>query len=706
MNQIRRSILNRLLLLNIAGLSVVALGLVLYGLVSANRTEERISAQLLPMVKVSAERQMRALAVETTQTLREVFLEANHQAESLVQGTLTAKSNGAADARVMLQRSVKNQAATTNRTLGTYIVLNQNELGTDANFKGNKDAGSNEAGRFAPYWLHGDSGALEYQESTEEDLSDATVEEGQAANWWYQCPLQKKAPCVIDPYLDTSVNILMASVVRPIIADGTLIGMSGTDIRLDFLQDLLTQANAKIYGGKGRILLLGANGVIAADSRGPELIGKNAGASLGGQMQLIRDAVRDNRPATSIKDDDEIVHAVFPFALVGGVSTWAVYMEMPKAVVLAEAETVSTTLGEARRNTIIGQLIVGLLILAGAAAVAVAILRKVVNPIREVASVVKDVAEGDGDLTVRLPELSQDEIGELARNMNVFVGKLQGLIREIKGSADTVNGAADITATIARRNSEGIARQQHEIDQVATAVNEMAAAVQEIAASANRAAEGAGRATDSAKNGRQIVVQAAEQVRTLARDIADTSAVINHLQSESDKIVAILSVIRGIADQTNLLALNAAIEAARAGEQGRGFAVVADEVRTLAKRTQDSTVEIQQMVDAILKGTRDAVDAMERGQGRVEESVGLAQNAEQALIQVTDAIGQISDMNAQIATAVEEQTAVTEEVSRNITTIGQVAFELASSASEASVASEEMALQSRQLNGLVGQFRV
>ncbi|WP_422588584.1 methyl-accepting chemotaxis protein [Pseudomonas sp.] len=245
-----------------------------------------------------------------------------------------------------------------------------------------------------------------------------------------------------------------------------------------------------------------------------------------------------------------------------------------------------------------------------------------------------------------------------------------------------------------------------EIELVATAVHEMTATAQDVARNATHAAEAASHADQAANNGKSIVHSTSQAIAALASEIGRAVTVVQTLAKDSENINAILVAIRGIAEQTNLLALNAAIEAARAGEQGRGFAVVADEVRNLAQKTQQATEEIQAMIQQLQHGTREVVKVMEDSQAKTDDSVKHAAEAAQALESITQAVSVINDMNTQIASAAEEQSAVAEDINRNVTNIGQVANEVASGADEASQASAELTKLAEQQRRLINQFRV
>jgi len=327
------------------------------------------------------------------------------------------------------------------------------------------------------------------------------------------------------------------------------------------------------------------------------------------------------------------------------------------------------------------------------------------NPIKRTVNAMNDIAEGEGDLTMRLDENGKDEIAMLAIAFNQFAEKVRKTVSQVAGSTAQLASAAEEMDTITRETTEGVLQQQNETEQVATAMNEMTATVQEVARHAGEAAAFAQSANEESVSGKNIVSETTAVINKLAAEIEQSAKVINELESDSENIGSVLDVIKGIAEQTNLLALNAAIEAARAGEQGRGFAVVADEVRTLASRTQQSTEEIQNMIERLQQNSRQAVEVMQTSKDCAGASVEKANEASTSLTAITQAVTNISDMNVQIATAAEEQSSVSEEINRNISNINDVVRQTAEGTGQISEASSELAQLSNDLQQLVSQFK-
>jgi methyl-accepting chemotaxis protein len=338
--------------------------------------------------------------------------------------------------------------------------------------------------------------------------------------------------------------------------------------------------------------------------------------------------------------------------------------------------------------------------------IAWAIKIAIVAPLNQALNAMAEIVGGDGDLTRRLDDSTQDEIGKLAHGFNMFASVVHHIIKEIMGYTDRLNHSADRLTVITEETSQGAERQQQQTDEVVTAVNEMAATGQEVAKNTGAAAEAAQHADVAAADGRRVVGKTIEVIDALARDVAKAAEVINRLEHDSEAIGGVLDVIRGIAEQTNLLALNAAIEAARAGEQGRGFAVVADEVRTLASRTQESTAEIQSMIERLQTGAREAVGVMEKGKVSADQSVTQAAKAGTSLETISQAVATINQMNIQIASAAEEQNAVAEEINRSVVAISQITDQTAAGAQQTASASNELNQLAEQITGLVRQFKV
>jgi methyl-accepting chemotaxis protein len=330
----------------------------------------------------------------------------------------------------------------------------------------------------------------------------------------------------------------------------------------------------------------------------------------------------------------------------------------------------------------------------------------IVAPIKRLNRAMKDISSGDGDLTARVSVESKDEIGQLAGSFNQFVEKIHQTISEVIEASKEVRDEMVNIGNVTKSISTGASQQQQESDAVATAVHEMSATSETVSQHANEAATASQSASNEANNAKLVLGETIISIQSLSTEIAQAGEVINTLEHDVKNISSILDVIRGIADQTNLLALNAAIEAARAGEQGRGFAVVADEVRSLASKTQDSTGEIQNMIEKLQKGAQQAVKVMTSSQTNSEETVQQADIAGNSLDAIVGSIDVINDMNLQIATAATQQSQVSEDVNINVQYIAENSHDIVGVVADAEHACSALGAQCTKLDSLVAQFKV
>lgn len=355
-------------------------------------------------------------------------------------------------------------------------------------------------------------------------------------------------------------------------------------------------------------------------------------------------------------------------------------------------------------NTLVTTLLILGLVLGGV--IAWGIKKVIVSPLQTALDAMADIVGGEGDLTRRLDDSTKDEIGRLANGFNMFASVVHHIIKEVIGYTEQLTHSAERLTVITDETSRGADRQQAQTDEVVAAVNELAATGQEVARNTSEAAAAAQHAEDASAEGRSVVGQTIDAIESLAEEVGRAGEVIHQLESDSEAIGGVLDVIRGIAEQTNLLALNAAIEAARAGEQGRGFAVVADEVRTLASRTQQSTAEIQTMIERLQTGSRAAVKVMDTSKERATSTVEQAVQAGASLQAISEAVTVINEMNLQIATAAEEQNAVAENINQSVVNISGITEQTAAGAQQTASASNELNELAEHLSSMVQQFKV
>ncbi|PKQ72729.1 methyl-accepting chemotaxis protein [Aeromonas sobria] len=476
---------------------------------------------------------------------------------------------------------------------------------------------------------------------------------------WYQEAMGKGGLIVTKPYLDVAYNIMVVTLAQP--AQG---GVVGGDLSIASLVDDVTKMKLP---ADGFAIMMHKDGTVIA----------------------YKDAAKAMKPATEIDNDlsnalieqskssKDLVPAYFDsegrdkllWAVDIPDTDWELLLVLDKAVLEAPLSSLLMT-----------QLGMALLALVGSILAISWLVSMLLGPLSKVSQALARIADGNGDLTQRIKTEANDEVGQLANSFNRFVGSQHQLIGNIRKLANELNADAERSLVTNQAAVDELQRQQQEVTMVATAVTEMASATMEIAGNAENTAAAAQQSAQSSEQGKMLVNKTRQSINGLAAEVGQATEVIGELSRHAQAITSILSTIQGIAEQTNLLALNAAIEAARAGEQGRGFAVVADEVRVLSRRTQDSTQQIQSTIETLQQTTARAVSLMQTSQGLADNSVQDADQAVRALEEITSAISLISDMAGQIATAAEEQTQVTGEITQNTTAIKDVSDEITAAA--------------------------
>ncbi|WP_426697595.1 methyl-accepting chemotaxis protein [Aeromonas hydrophila] len=506
---------------------------------------------------------------------------------------------------------------------------------------------------------------------------------------WYQDAVKAGQLIVTAPYVSVTMQKLVVTLSEPVLHQGELVGAVGANLALDKLID---EVLAMQVQGEGYAMLLDSSGLIVGHPNKELALKQIAELSPDLSAATFQQWGRENNELhAATLDGRDVLLAVQP---VPG-TDWLLAMVMYRDVL------------EAPLATLLWQLVgLTLVLMLMFSALLTAMFKYLFADLGRVAGALHDIAHGEGDLTVHINTRSKDEVGQLAESFNQFVARLHGIVSRLRDVTVELAAQSRAQAAGAQSRSQRVRQQQDEIVMVATAVTEMASATQEIAGNAEFAATTSGDAVKLAVAGQSQVGQSQRSITGLADEVADASQIIVELDAHAQKISGILATISGIAEQTNLLALNAAIEAARAGEQGRGFAVVADEVRVLSRRTHDSTDEIQQMIETLQQTTRRAVSGMETSRQLAGTSVEDAESANLSLGQINEAIGAISDMATQIAAAAEEQTSVTSEISRNTENIRHVSQELAEQANQEAAQAAELKGLTERLEQEIGRFRL
>ncbi|MBV4492141.1 methyl-accepting chemotaxis protein McpA [Pseudomonas sp. RD9SR1] len=503
---------------------------------------------------------------------------------------------------------------------------------------------------------------------------------------WYGAAASAGQTVLTAPY-QGAVGGLMVTIATPVKskANGELTGVVGGDVTLDTLVEII---NSVDFGGIGHAFLADSNGQVIV-SPDKDQVMKNLKDIYPGSNLRVAAGMQD----VTLNGQDRIIS----FAPVTGLPSaqWYIGLSIDKDKAYA-------ALSQFRTSAIIAMLI-AVAAIGGLLGLLIPVLMR---PLTTMGRAMRDIAEGEGDLTRRLAVQNKDEFGELASSFNRFVERIHASISEVSSATRLVHDLSEKVINASNASITGSEEQSMRTNSVAAAINQLGAATQEIARNAADASQHASGASEQAHGGREVVEEAINAMTALSQRISESCAQIETLNASTDEIGKILDVIKGISQQTNLLALNAAIEAARAGEAGRGFAVVADEVRNLAHRTQESAEEIHRMITSLQVGSREAVHTMNTSQVSSEQTVQVANQAGERLASVTQRIGEIDGMNQSVATATEEQTAVVESLNLDIIQINALNQQGVENLNETLRHCDQLAQQAGRLKQLVGSFRI
>ncbi|MEE1980617.1 methyl-accepting chemotaxis protein [Shewanella xiamenensis] len=521
---------------------------------------------------------------------------------------------------------------------------------------------------------------------------------------WYLCAKETLKPCLMEPYLyeiTPGNNALMTSLTVPVVKHKQFIGVVGVDVNLPVFQALIDKLSKSLYDGQAKVTLLSTRGLVVAASHYSK---KARPLSESIDPKLASQIVALHKNGGYMANDDEIIVA-YPIKIPLAKAEWSLAIQVPKAQAFKSSIELNDKMDEMATSLGSILLMVGLAVSILAVVTISIVIRSIIAPLKMIQGRVEHLASADGDLTQSIVVDAHAELIALGKGFNSFIHKLKDLISELKTLAGRTQEESLSSAQIAELTRDSVHRQYGEIESVVTAVNEMSATALEVAKASEQTAAETEAMSRNVRLSEESLTKAMEYVTTMSQESMQAKVAVSKVAESSTNISRILEVISSIAAQTNLLALNAAIEAARAGEQGRGFAVVADEVRALASKTQSSTDDISVLIDALQKEVLSASGIIDKGAERAQMAVS---QTEQALTSLNSMVSQIEEISAQvthIAAAAEEQSAVTEEVNRNITGISDSASELARLAGEAQQSSVVLAELVKQQHQQLGKLK-
>ncbi|SDJ27984.1 methyl-accepting chemotaxis sensory transducer with Cache sensor [Ferrimonas sediminum] len=498
---------------------------------------------------------------------------------------------------------------------------------------------------------------------------------------WYKEAKRQGKVIFTAPYPDSVTREILVSIGIPMTENGRFIGAMFLDVSLKQLGETINKVN--LFNAGYAFLLTPDNQFITHPDKARH--GKPAQSLFGNDISF------SGKGQTTMVDGRELYLSFLPLSEIG----WTLGVAL-------DSETIHATETSLRNDAILYSLIA----LVIAIVALTLLINRLMTPLKTINDAMEDIASGDGDLTQTMDTDTDAEFASLAGSFNGFSSKLRAMISKVKLLAETISEGTRITAEGSKQSTQAMARQLEELEQLATAMNEMASTSMEVARNAQGASAAVQEADNSVEEGVTTVDRTASAIEELSGQIDHAVEVVREVSNATSNIESILAVINDIADQTNLLALNAAIEAARAGEQGRGFAVVADEVRTLASRTQQSTSEIREMIDQLAAGSRSAVTVMGQSKKVAATTVEISETSSQALQRIRDAIKRITDMNLQIASAAEEQSLVAEDINKSTLNIKELSQQVSEAARDSSMAMTEQLETVNQQDQLLNQFKV